>query len=337
MRGGSRVEALRVERLSKSYPIRRDLLASLRRPFGGESLRALHEVSFSLEAGEILALLGPNGSGKTTLLKILASLVLPSGGEARIHGFDVVRRSLETRARIGFCMSEERSFYYRLTGRQNLEFFARLLGVPPAVRTARIDEAAALLRLDEIDDRFMTLSTGTRQKLAVARALIGDRPLLLLDEPTRGLDPYTASRLLARLRELAHREGRAVLFASHDLEAVERVADRLIFLHKGELLAEGAREDVLTRFHAPREIEIEVQDPVEGWALWVATLPGVLELVPDEDLAARGRCLIRVSEESFVLEDLLRAVQERFGPLRRLEVRRGSLEDLYARYAENTR
>jgi ABC-2 type transport system ATP-binding protein len=331
------VDGVRVEGLSKSYPVRSGFLDSIRRPFGGGSLRALSGVTFSLSRGEVLALLGPNGSGKTTLLKILASLVLPSEGRAMIDGIDVVRRSLETRHRIGLCMSEERSFYFRLTGRQNLDFFGRLLNVPSDRRAAEIEEAAALLRIDEIDARFMTYSTGTRQKLCVARALLGARPVLLLDEPTRGLDPYTSARFLDRLRVLARKEGRAVLLASHDLEAVHRVADRLVFLHRGELLAEGRPEEVLGSFRPPREVEIEVRDPEEGWSAWIKSLPGVLEIVSDEDLAARGRCLARVSEEGFVLEEFVRAVQERFGPLRRLEVRHGSLEELYRRFAEKER
>jgi ABC-2 type transport system ATP-binding protein len=306
----------------------------MRSPLRGESLRALHQVSFALARGEILALLGPNGSGKTTLLKILGSLVLPSAGEARIDGLDVVHRSLETRARIGLCLSEERSFYYRLTGRQNLDFFGRLLGVPAAERAARIRDAIELLRLDEIDERFMTYSTGTRQKLGVARGLLGDRPILLLDEPTRGLDPYTSSRFLGRLRELARGGGRAVLFASHDLEAVERVADRLVFLHRGEKLAEGEPGEVLARFQAPREVEIEMGRPVSGLADWIRSLSGVLEAVAEEGLEARGRCRVRIPDEGFLVEDLIRSVQERFGAIRRLEVRRGSLEDLYARFAE---
>jgi ABC-2 type transport system ATP-binding protein len=328
------VHAVEVEGLSKSYPVRRGMGEAIRHPFRAQATRALHRVTFRLEPGEILALLGPNGSGKTTLVKILASLVLPGEGSARIDGIDVSRRSIETRRRIGFCMSEERSFYYRLTGRQNLDFFGRLLGVPVKRRREAIDEAAALLRIEEIDARFMTYSTGTRQKLCVARALLGDRPVLLLDEPTRGLDPYTSSRFLAHLRDLAHRDGRAVLLASHDLDAVHRAADRLLFLHRGELLAEGKPEEVLARLRVPREVEIEIPDPAEGWTSWVGGLPGVAEVLTDEDLAARGRCRVRVEEESFALEDFVRAVHERFGTLLRLEVRQGSLEELYKRYAE---
>ncbi|RPJ44098.1 MAG: ABC transporter ATP-binding protein [Candidatus Latescibacterota bacterium] len=231
-------------------------------------------------------------------------------------------------------MSEVRSFYFRLTGRQNLDFFGRLAGVPAAARAARIEEAADLLRLEELDDRFMTYSTGTRQKLGVARALIGDQPIILLDEPTRGLDPYTSSRLLVRLRELARKGGRAVLLASHDLEAVERTADRLVFLHKGELLAEGAPEKVLERFRAPLEVEVEVLGPGPGWTARLAALPGVIEVVSEEELESRGRCRVRVSEGEFALEDFVRSVRERIGPVRRLELRHGSLEDLYARFAE---
>ncbi|MFH1278797.1 MAG: ABC transporter ATP-binding protein [Candidatus Eisenbacteria bacterium] len=325
--------ALRVEGVSKRYPLRRSLGASVRRPFRKETIRALHQVRFDLRGGEIVALLGPNGSGKSTLLKILASLVLPTEGIAFIRGRDVERHSLETRAHIGICMSEERSFYYRLTGRQNLRFFGRLLGVPRARLEEEIDDGADLLGIGEIDDRFMTYSTGTRQKLGVARSLLGARPVLLLDEPTRGLDPYTASRFLGRLRRLAGEEGRAILLASHDLGAVEKVADRLLFLHKGELLADGPPDEVLDRFHIPREIEVEFAEHRPGWKGALETLAGVLEVVVSGDDEARGRGRVRVDERSFDLSAFLPALLDRCGPVRRLEVRRGSLEELYKRYA----
>ncbi len=329
--------AVEVESLSKWYPLRRGLGTWLRAPMRRDTIRALYQVRFTLSRGEILALLGPNGSGKSTLLKILSGLVLPTEGKARVDGMDVMRRSIATRSRIGVCMSEERSFYYRLTGRRNLRFFGRLLAVPPVDLEREIDEAAELLGIREIDERFMTYSTGTRQKLCVARSLLGERPILLLDEPTRGLDPHTASRLLRRLRSLARDEGRAVLLASHDLEAVDRVADRLIFLHRGELLAEGAPEEVLERFRIPREILIEVREPRDGWEEELASLAGVEKEAGDERECPPGACRVRIDEDEFSLDRFLAAVRERWGGARRLEVRRGSLEELYRRFAEADR
>ncbi|MBN1827099.1 MAG: ABC transporter ATP-binding protein [Candidatus Eisenbacteria bacterium] len=327
--------AVRVRNLTKWYPIRRGLGEWMRAPFRRSRLRALHEVGFQVEEGEIVALLGPNGSGKSTVLKILASLVLPTEGSAEVHGFDVTRRSLETRGRIGYCMSEERSFYYRLTGRQNLRFFGRLLGLPPERIERDLEDAAELLRIGEIDDRFMTYSTGTRQKLSVARALLGGRPVLLLDEPTRGLDPYTAGRFLERIRSISRETGRAVLISSHDLGAVDRVADRLAFLHKGELLACGEPEQILGRFDVPIRIDLEVRGPTAEWTERIASLPGVRGVDPPDGREGETHaCRVRADREGFRASALLEAVRASCDEILRMEMGRGSLEEVYRRFAE---
>jgi len=328
--------AVLVEGVTKDYPIRRGLGDWLRHPFRTDRIRALHDVTMRIAPGEIVALLGPNGSGKSTLLKILSSLVLPTAGRAEVLGIDVARRSIVARARIGYCMSEERSFYYRLTGRQNLRFFGQLLEVRLDSLDREIDEAASLLGLGEIDDRFMTYSTGTRQKLCAARALLGRRPVLLLDEPTRGLDPYTARRLLGRLRELARDEGRGILLASHDLGAIDRIADRLVFLHRGEVIADGTPDEVPRRFRIPRQVEIEIAPPVPaGWIDRLREIEGVQAVDSDNDEAERGRCRVQVAE-TFSIDQFLSEFQERCAAVRRFEVRRGSLEELYRKFAEES-
>ncbi len=319
--------------VSKTYPIRGGLDRLFRNPFRRESLVALSDVSFSVDSGEVVALLGPNGSGKSTALKILASLILPTAGIARIEGRDTSKESLATRGRIGYCMAEERSFYFRLSGRQNLRFFGKLRGLSDARIERDIDDLAALLALDEVDERFMTYSTGTRQKLSVARSLMGDQPVLLLDEPTRGLDPYTSSLFLERLRLIAS-TGKTVILASHDLGAVDRIADRLIFLHKGEMLAEGSSEEVLNRFDVPSEIELEVAGAKEGWTAPLKEVPGI-DLVEEKSAPGEGasRCRIVLGGGGIEPDELLRLLRGRFRTVSRLSLRKGSLEELYKRFS----
>jgi len=318
--------------VSKWYPVRGGLDRLFRNPFHKETLRALFGVGFFADRGEVVALLGPNGSGKSTALKILASLILPTTGIARIEGDDTAKKSLITRSNIGYCMAEERSFYFRLSGRQNLRFFGKLRGIDPDRIDSDIEDLTSLLGLGEIDKRFMTYSTGTRQKLSVARALMGDKPVLLLDEPTRGLDPYTTSLLLDRLRRMAS-EGRAVVLASHDLDAVDRITDRLVFLHKGEVLACGSPAEVLSQFQIPAEIELEVEGAEPGWTAKLEGLAGV-EKVEETRLGGDvSRCKLILGEESMPASDILDILGGNFRSLRRFHLERGSLAELYKRFS----
>ncbi len=327
------MHAIELKSVSKAYPVKRGLDALFRNPFRRESIQALENVSFHVDPGEIVALLGPNGSGKSTALKILASLILPGEGEALVDGRDTVRDSLYTRSRLGICMAEERSFYYRLTGRQNLRFFGKLRGIDEKTIRQGIDELAELLQIREIDSRFMTYSTGTKQKLSVVRALIGSQPIMILDEPTRGLDPYTCSLFLDRLRHLAHEEGCAILLASHDLGAVDRISDKLVFLHQGHVLAAGTPDEVVEQFEIHLEVCIEVTDPDEGWFEPLRSLPDLenLELIPTGP--GIGRCELRFGRPDVSPESLIHALSGRYGTMRRLEIERGSLEEIYKRYS----
>jgi ABC-2 type transport system ATP-binding protein len=219
---------------------------------GARRVQALRSVSLEVAAGEIVGLLGPNGAGKTTLLKILATLVLPDAGAVRVAGQDATRQPEEVCRRVGVMLEHERSFYRRLTGRANLEFFAALQGLSGAEARRRIDEQSTLVGLsDSIGRRVMTYSLGIQHRLGLARALLRDPEVLLLDEPTRSLDPLAAQEFHRLLRdELARRRGKAILLASHNLVEVEHVCDRLAVLRRGELVAVGTREELARRWGA---------------------------------------------------------------------------------------
>ena len=204
--------------------------------------KALDAVGFSLQAGQIACLLGPNGSGKTTLLKILSTLILPDAGTARVLGCDVVREAAYVRPLIGLHSGDERSFYGRLSTRENLLFFGSLYGLSGAALRRRIEELAVLLDMGGyLTKRYHELSTGMKERVLLARALIHDPPVLLLDEPTQGLDPVAADRLLSGiLLPLARDRRKTVLMATHHLAEAERAADQVIVMSRGKVvLSEG--------------------------------------------------------------------------------------------------
>jgi ABC-2 type transport system ATP-binding protein len=212
-------------------------IAGLMKRFG--SVQALRGVDMTVAPGEIVALLGPNGAGKSTLMRILATTVLPDSGTARVAGFDVSSKPAQVRASIGLTLGDERSWYWRLTGRQNLEFFAALYHLKRAEAQARVDALLAQFNLAEAGDRrFDGYSTGMRMRLSLARALLPDPKILLLDEPTRSLDPVGASEFRETVAALGRTRNLAVLYTTHDLHEAAAIANRIVMVARGSVAAE---------------------------------------------------------------------------------------------------
>lgn len=231
--------AIAIHNLSKTYPVPfRRVRAFFRRPVK-EAVEALRDVSFAVETGEIFGLIGRNGAGKTTLTKIVATLVQPTTGSVSVRGHDSVAHDEQVRREIGLATAEERSFYWRLTAEQNLLFFARLHGLSDRIAKQRIRELFARLELEEVARRrFGELSTGNKQRLAVARALVAKPPVLLLDEPTRSLDPLAAERMREWIRSLAQQDPPVtILFTSHNLAEVETLCARVAIISRGRIRA----------------------------------------------------------------------------------------------------
>jgi ABC-2 type transport system ATP-binding protein len=206
-----------------------------------EGTLALDDVSFQVHPGEIVALLGPNGAGKTTASRIIGGILAPSEGDVLVDGTSVRKDANTVRARCGF-VTDQPSLYERMPLRAYLAFFARLYDVPHP--NARAAELAKLLGLDEVLDRKLaTFSRGMRQKVAIARALVHDPPVLLLDEPATALDPEMSQTLRGFIVSLRARH-RAILLTTHDLDEAQRIADRLVVLYKGKVLRTGATADI---------------------------------------------------------------------------------------------
>lgn len=201
----------------------------------------LDGIDLAVPAGTVLAVLGANGAGKSTLLRIIGTTLLPDSGSVRVDGVDVVAQPREVRRRLGLVLGEDRSWYYRLTGRQNLEFFAALYGV--ARPAPRIEELLARVGLDAAGDRPVSdYSTGMRARLGLARGLLHEPVALLLDEPTRSIDPLATRDFGGLVRATAGDQ--AVIFATHDLHEAASVADRVAVLGGGRLtMVESGRPD----------------------------------------------------------------------------------------------
>ena len=234
----TRALAISVDSLSKTYPVSFLRLKKLVRRKFKPPVEALRDISFTINEGEIFGLIGPNGAGKTTLTKIIATLVQPTSGNAIVKGHDTVAEDQDVRRDVGLSGAEERSFYWRLTAEQNLLFFARLHGLNGRVAKNRIVELLEMMELSELADRrFAELSTGNKQRLSVARALLGKPPVLLLDEPTRSLDPIAAARMRSLIKSLAQTNNATIFLTSHNLTEVEELCDRVAIISKGQIRA----------------------------------------------------------------------------------------------------
>jgi len=230
--------AVSIESLVKFFPPARGGWRGFLQPFERPSIPALEDLSFSVREGEAVALLGANGAGKSTLLRILATLLLPTSGRARIAGHDAVESPREARQNLGYHAGSDLGFYARLTGRENLLFFGRLNRLSVATARDRIAQFSARFELSEaLDRQVRTLSSGTIQRLSLSRALLHAPRVLLLDEPTRSLDAIAARSFRHFLKSELQRGTTSLLFASHSLPEIELLADRIAVLSEGRLLA----------------------------------------------------------------------------------------------------
>jgi sodium transport system ATP-binding protein len=233
---------IHVRHITKRY-------ADLRR---GEIV-ALRDVSFDAEAGQIYGLLGPNGAGKTTVLRILSTVLQPSSGTASINGCDVVSDASNVRRQIGF-VSTNTAVYDRMTAWEMVEYFGRLHGLEDDPLRERMETIFARLQMNEIRDLLGSkMSTGMKQKVSIARAIVHDPPVLIFDEATSGLDVLVARALLKTVAELRD-QGKCVVFSTHIMREAEKLCDRVAIVHRGRILAEGTLEE-LRQQNAEHDLE----------------------------------------------------------------------------------
>jgi len=233
-----------VVELSKTFKAARAKGASRRSRPG--LVRAVDAVSFRAEPGRILGLLGPNGAGKTTTMRILATTVTPSGGTASVAGHDIRRDPIGVRRSIG-VLTANIGLYGRLTARENVAYFATLYGMDRQVAARRIDSLFRLLEMGEFADRRADgFSTGMKQKVAIARAVVHDPPVLVFDEPTNGLDVMSSRTVVEFIRAMRD-EGRCVILSTHIMREVERLCDAVCIIYQGRVVAEGTPAELVGR------------------------------------------------------------------------------------------
>jgi ABC-2 type transport system ATP-binding protein len=295
---------------------------SLSRFFG--PIRAVDGLTFQVYEGEVFGLLGPNGAGKTTTVRLLNGVLRPSGGQARVLGLDPAREGGRLRQQTG-VLTETLSLYERLTARENLALFGALYGIPETELARRVDRMLEEFGLaDRADSRVGEFSKGMKQRLALARALLHEPPLLFLDEPTAGLDPEAARQVTEMIGQLSRREGRTVFLCTHNLTEAQRLCDRVAVMDRGRLLALGTLEELSRTLWPGLPVEIGLGAPLTDAAVGaLRRLPGVRD-VQHEDLWLT----VSVTDENMVPAVVETLVRE---GARILHVvpRQPSLEEIY--------
>ena len=294
----------------------------------GEEVTALAGISLEVAEGELFGLLGPNGAGKTTMMKILSTLVLPNSGRATIFGRDVVREEAEARRMVGLITADERSFYWRLTGRQNLLFFAALYQIPRREAEKRVGDLLELLDLaNAAGQRFQTYSTGMRQKMAIARGLLANPRVLLVDEPTRSLDPVSAQTVREFLKEKIARTGCTVLLATHQMGEAEQLCDRVAVLDHGRILAMGTiRELRLSRRRDRCHLEV---GGLDGRWKALEQIPGVTGVAVSDRHDGVTVLDVGLAGSRAVLPGLIEAVVSLGGSIHNCRVEERPLEEIF--------
>lgn len=285
-------------------------------------------ISLVIRKGEIFVLLGPNGAGKTTLIKILATLVLPTFGTAKVNNYDILREEGKVRQSIGLSTGRERSFYFRLTGKQNLEFFGALQGLKGRELKARVEHLLREFGLYEHrDHKYMKYSNGMKKKLSLTRALLTDPPVLLLDEPASGIDPSSAHDIHQIIRELRD-SGKTILLTTHDMHEAEKLSDRIGILKEGRLIKVDTPDNLKNLF---QEAVIAIEP---ARSLNLEDLDGLQQLRSVENVLSQdGAIKVYSKEPHAILDEVIRVVGTR-ASLKDIKIEKPSLEEVFIRLTE---
>lgn len=302
--------------------------------FGKKKLtEALNGVSLDIEEGEIFGLLGPNGAGKTTLIKVLTTLVLPTEGTAKIHNYDVVRDEWKVRNIIGLIHSDERSFFWRLTGRQNLEFFAAIFGIPARSAKSRINEVIAYVDMEKhAENLFQNYSTGMKQRLAIARGLLNNPRILFMDEAMRAIDPISTRKIRDFIKTMVkERKNMTIIMATNRLDEATDLCDRVAILNNGYLVRCGGIGEIEAVSKGHVKYDIEVKNIGDGIIGQIRQMKRVLDCERMFSMNGAIGIAVTLDDEEESLHLVLQEIMRNQGYIVRCNRRETSFDESFSR------
>lgn len=290
-----------------------------------EKTQALKDINFSIKKGEIFGILGPNGAGKSTLIKIMATLLKEDSGSIKILGLDVDKNEKVIRQKINLITGSERGLYWRLTARENLEYFAELYGISKKNKKNLIDKLVKLVGLfGREDEKVEKYSKGMKQRLQIARGLINDPQIIFLDEPTLGLDVLSAVNLRKLIKELS-REGKTIIYTTHYMKEAEEICDRVLFINKGKVLDIGNIDDLKRKNLKNKKMIIYWKNIESQINVEIKNIEILSNTIKKTEFL--------FNTENFKIEDFMKKVN--FKNVETLEIINFSLEELYINIMEN--
>ncbi|HYN87116.1 MAG TPA: ATP-binding cassette domain-containing protein [Ardenticatenaceae bacterium] len=291
---------------------------------------AVDGVSFDIREGEIFGLLGPNGAGKTTTIRMLCTLLEPTSGTARINGCDIRQQADKVRQNLGAVLTGERSIYWKLTGRENLEYFAALYHIPPAIARKRIDELLGRLDLlHRADEQVERYSSGMKQRIAIAKALLANPPVLLLDEPTIGLDPQSARNLRELILEIKQ-EGRTILLTTHYMEEADQLCDRVGIIDLGKIIALDTPAALKRSIKQLDVMQLEVENFDPALAAPLQQLPQVENVISRYlGTDSAWSLSLHTTASRDILPGLIEIIGSGAGRIRHMQIAEPTLEDVF--------
>ncbi len=300
---------------------------------GGKRTVAVDHVNISVREGSVFGLLGSNGAGKTTLIKMLATLVIPSEGTAIVGGYDIVKNDRKVRECIGLIKGGERGFYYRLSGRQNLLFFASLYQIPLSEAKIRVKRLLDFVGLQEhADKKVKEYSSGMKAKLAIARALLADPPILLMDEPSKGLDPGAAKKLRKFIVDELKKKGKTILLTTHNLHEAEAVCDEVAIMDKGKILISDTLLNLKQSIGRFRVLLAEFYGCEKGLLRELSSYGIIVNVKPSPEPEFK-RVLLNLPNSNVDILELLK-VFSKYGKIKSIHIREPTLEDVFLKYIE---
>ncbi len=294
---------------------------------------AIENVNLKIRKGELFGIVGPNGAGKTTLIKVLCTLILPTSGSAYVNGYDIIKEEEKARSSLGFVSGDERSFYWRLTGRQNLEFFAALNNFHHPNK--KVNEVLDIIDFaDKADNKFYTYSAGMKQWMAIARGLLNDPEVLFMDEPTKSLDPISAQKLRAFIKERLMEEQRKTVFLStHYLEEAEQLCDRIAIIDKARIRACGTLNELRKIIRKDENYILEIKGLSKDALAKIGEVEGIVSFSMNvhSDVVFLE---IGLSNSEVVLPQLIQSIVNAGGKIQACSARKTAFNEVFVEIVE---
>jgi ABC-2 type transport system ATP-binding protein len=323
------LDPVEVKDLSKTFTVKEGAL--FRKT--AKEIKALESINFSVGKGEVFGLLGPNGAGKTTTIKILCTLIQPTSGQAYVNGHNVIDQTQEARQDLGVMLTGDRTLYWKLTGRENLEYFAALYHMD---REHTKERVKYLLKLIGLEERQSTLvenySTGMRIRLSFAKAILHEAPVILLDEPTMSLDPQSA-RLIREIIQELRKQGHAILLTTHYMEEADQLSDRVAIIDHGQIIALDSPSELKKSVVKNEVVDVEARNINPTTVEHLREIESVTELVPSIQDASSlsGQIKIHASGARNAIPDILNVLVKGGVEVTNIRIGEPTLEDVFIR------